>query len=107
MSTDGNDTIPIAIDADLEPILPRYMELQQSELALMEQALADGDAETLRMLGHKLKGSGSSFGFDLLTDMGAAIEQAGMSGDLAEARTQVDRVRHYLEHVQVTFTNGE
>lgn len=98
-------TFQIIIDAELRPILPRYMEIQYSELELMEEALEKKDCPAIRMLGHKLKGSGSSFGFTLLTVLGEAIEQAGKDEDLASARDQVARVRDYLQHVHVNFSD--
>lgn len=93
----------VTVDADLEPIMGRYFEIQVRELAAMEQAIALGDGETTRQLGHKLKGTGTSYGFARLTELGAAIEVAGQSGELEQAKKLVFQVRSYLENVDVVY----
>lgn len=93
----------ITVDADLEPIMGRYFEIQQRELAAMDQAIAASDGQTVSRLGHKLKGTGSSYGFARLTQLGAAIEMAGKDGNITEVQELVIQVRSYLENVEVVF----
>lgn len=93
----------VTVDAELEPIMPRYLEIRMEELAKLEHALSSGDDETVRMLGHKLKGTGTSYGFTRLTELGAAIERAGRGGDLPQANELTTEVRTYLENVEVVY----
>ena len=93
----------VTVDADLEPIMDRYFEIQMRELGSLEQAISAEDGETARQLGHKLKGTGTSYGFARLTELGAAIEQAGKSNDLDAARKLAGQVRSYLENVDIVF----
>jgi len=93
----------VTVDADLEPIMGRYFEIQMRELTAMEQAIASGDGETTRQLGHKLKGTGTSYGFARLTELGAAIEIAGKADELDQAKELVFQVRSYLENVDIIF----
>lgn len=91
----------------LEPIMDRYMELRMEELAQMEEAIAAGDDETVRMLGHRLKGTGTSYGFERLTELGADLEDAGKVGDMHLAEKLAAEVRGYLENVDVVFEEKE
>lgn len=93
----------VTVDAELEPIMDRYFAIQRKELGLMKEAIADGDAETVRRLGHKLKGTGTSYGFPLLTEMGAGIEIAAKNDDLTKAEELVTRVSNYIDNVEVVF----
>ncbi len=93
----------IVIDPDLEPLMPRYFDIRWRELEEMEQSIKHHDANTTRMLGHKLKGTGTSYGFPKLTELGAAIEIAGKAGDLAEAESLAAEVRSYLENVEIVY----
>ncbi|CCH49774.1 Hpt domain-containing protein [Pseudodesulfovibrio piezophilus] len=93
----------VMIDADLQPILPRYFEIRWEELRQMEEAAGKGDGEMLRTLGHRLKGTGSSYGFRRLTELGAAIEDAGQAVDIKGAAGLIAEVRQYLEHVDIIF----
>lgn len=93
----------VIVDADLAPILPRYLEMRREELVRLEQALDSGDGDGVRMLGHKLKGTGTSYGFPRLTELGAAIEIAGKTDDFTTAATLTAELRSYLENVEVVF----
>lgn len=93
----------VIVDAMLEPIMDRYLELRMEELEQTEAAIASGDADTIRMLGHRLKGTGTSYGFERLTELGAAIEMAGKEGRLDEAAVLTAEVRAYVENVEVVF----
>lgn len=97
------DVITVLVDQDLEPIIPRYFELQRRGLEKLDLAVAAKDADSVRLVGHKMKGTGSSYGFPYLTELGSAIEIAAMDGDLnkaaALARTAVD----YLDRVNVVY----
>jgi len=97
------DKFQVVVDPELEPILPRYMEIRWEELALLEQAVESGDGDAARLLGHKLKGSGTSYGFPKLTELGAAIEVAGREDDCATAGKLAGELRSYIENVEVVY----
>ena len=97
------ERITVVVDPDLEPIIPRYLEIRRKELAELQAALAAGDHEAARMLGHRLKGSGASYGLEELTRLGAAIEDAALDGDMDAAGARTDEVAHYLEHLDVVY----
>ena len=95
--------IKVVVDPELQPIMGRYMEIRHKEQDRLEAALADQDPESVRMLGHKLKGTGASFGFDHLTEWGAAIELAARDGDLDRAAGVAAEVRHFLDNVDIVY----
>ena len=47
----------------------------------MLDALDRGDFKTVESLGHGMKGAGGSWGFQAITDIGAAVEHAAESAD--------------------------
>ena len=93
----------VIVDKDLEPIIPRYLELQRQGLSDLRLAAAGNDAETARLVGHKMKGTGTSYGFPQLTEMGAAIERAALAGDLDEAARLGEAVARFLDNVRVVY----
>ena len=95
--------IKVIIDSELQPIMGRYMEIRRRELDQLEAAIADRDAETVRLLGHRLKGTGGSFGSDQLTEWGAVIEIAGRDKDLDQAAKVAEKVRYFIENVDIVF----
>ncbi len=100
------ETVTVLVDKDLEPIIPRYFELHRRELKDLARAVTVGDAESVRLIGHKMKGTGSSYGFPYLSELGAGIELAGRAEDMAEAERLGDVARDYLESVRVVYTEG-
>jgi hypothetical protein len=45
------------------------------------QALEKQDFETIRILGHTMKGTGGGYGFDTISEMGRALEEAAKTQD--------------------------
>jgi len=52
-------------------------------------------------LGHGMKGAGSSWGFQVITDIGAALEQAAESADTGASRKWVGELSRYLDRVEI------
>lgn len=98
-----NQAYKVKIDADLEEIMPRYLEIRRKELKKLEEALESGDSETVRMLGHRLKGTGASYGLDELTEIGTTIEDIAKEGSIKGIQHQAERLRHILENLQIEY----
>jgi HPt (histidine-containing phosphotransfer) domain-containing protein len=52
-------------------------------------------------MGHGMKGAGSSYGFQAITDIGAALEQAAERVDNDASRKWVSELSRYLDRVEV------
>lgn len=96
----------VTVDADLAAIMPRYFELQRTDLAEVAKAAASGRAEVVRLFGHRLKGTGASYGFPRLSELGAAIEGAALAHDLERAADLAAEVGRFLDAVRVVYTGG-
>jgi len=95
--------IVVTADRDLEDIIPGYLANRQKDIADMSAALDGGDFETIRVLGHRMKGSGGGYGFDQITEIGASLEQAAKGGDGDTIRARVAELVDYLARVEVTY----
>jgi DNA-binding NarL/FixJ family response regulator len=73
--------IIIQIPPDLADIVPGYLAARKKELPEMMERLAASDFERLRILGHNMKGSGTSYGFPELTQFGAELERFAKQSD--------------------------
>lgn len=101
------EPIVVYVDPDLEEIVPRYLSNKTREIEEMENGLARGDFESVRILGHSLKGSGGGYGFDMLTEIGAAIEIAAKAADTQAIRGELQRLVDYLQRVEVVYAEQE
>lgn len=65
-----------ALDRLLRPLIPGYLAARREDCHRLEAAIADADADVLRDLGHRLVGSGASYGFPEISALGARLEAA-------------------------------
>ncbi|MEO5378416.1 MAG: Hpt domain-containing protein [Magnetococcus sp. DMHC-6] len=102
MGTDSAK-IPIIVDKDLEEIIPGYLKNRLKDMILLPQALASGDFETLRVLGHRMKGSGAGYGFAAITEFGKKIEIAASKEDPFEIEKNIIALGDYLNRVEICY----
>jgi HPt (histidine-containing phosphotransfer) domain-containing protein len=69
------------VDPDIADLVPEYLEDRRADLVTMQEALRCQDADTLRRIGHQVRGSGTSYGYPDLTELGQAIESAAKEAD--------------------------
>ncbi len=98
-----NVKITVLVDAELEEIVPGYLENRRNDVGSLLQALERGDYETIRILGHGMKGSGGGFGFDAITEMGHLLEIAAKEENTEAIGKTVGELSAYLERVEVVY----
>ncbi len=69
------------LDPLFRPLLPKYLAARESECATLHLALQQHDFEQITDIGHRLAGSGSSYGFPAISAHGRALEVAGRARD--------------------------
>jgi HPt (histidine-containing phosphotransfer) domain-containing protein len=98
-----SDKIIVTIDSDLEELIPGFMENRKKDHENLSKAVVIKDYKTLQSIGHSLKGVGGGYGFDRMSELGAAIEEAGKSSDLESAKDHVDQLGDYLSRLEIVF----
>jgi HPt (histidine-containing phosphotransfer) domain-containing protein len=99
----GGERLVVVVPEELEPLVPRFLEKRHAEVDVLREAANRGDLDTLRALGHSLKGTAGGYGFEGLTDLGAALETHAREGDLPGAAEVVVRIATYLDRVDVRY----
>ena len=98
-----SEKIIIHVDSDLEDLIPGFFENRIKDVETIHEALKEGDYETIRVIGHGMKGSGGGYGFNAITEMGAIIESAAKNKDVAEIQKQMKDLSTYLESVEIVY----
>ena len=93
----------VVIDRDLEDLIPGFLHKRQEDINAIVTAADSKDSETIRVIGHTLKGIGGGYGFDRITELGAAIEQAGKQQEPVRARELAQELKQYLEVVEICY----
>ena len=91
----------VRVDPDIAELIPGFLKNRRKDIAAMLDAVQRGDFETVRLLGHSMKGAGGGYGFDAITEIGAALEQAAKERNGAEIRSRVNELARYLDRVEV------
>ncbi len=93
----------VYVDADLEDIIPEFLNNRRRDIDTLTAALDRGDLDVVESLGHQMKGAGGSYGFDAISDFGREMETAAQSGDTAKAMEAVRRLSAFLAEVEVVY----
>ena len=94
------EKIIVHIDPDIADLVPGFLDNRRKDVEKLRALVRQGDFAAIKLIGHSMKGAGGGYGFDPITDYGAAIERAAQSGDAAEILAQTDLLAAYLEAVE-------
>ena len=99
--TDGQGK-PIEIkDPFARRLIGKYLDNRRDDIGKLTQALSDSDFETIRVTGHNLYGSGAAYGLDDISWIGASIEKAADSQDIAEIERSIGELESFLRALKV------
>lgn len=87
------------IGDDLKDILQVFVETAPNEVAAMQETLAKGDAEGLRLHAHTLKGSAANVGASLLSQQSKEIEESAKVADLSGIGDGLTELENTLNQV--------
>jgi HPt (histidine-containing phosphotransfer) domain-containing protein len=99
--TDPQLTVTVA--KDLQDLIPVFMTNRGKEVDTLRSALAAGDFEQLKLLGHRMKGVGRSYGFNLVSDIGKRIEDGATQKDKGAIHSCIAEYADYLRKVKVVY----
>ena len=97
------EPIDIAVNGKLRPLIPKFLARRMEELAQMKAALAAGDRARLERIGHTIRGSAGSYGFDALAEIGKRIEAAARAGDAAALARLVAEADDHLAWAKLRY----
>jgi HPt (histidine-containing phosphotransfer) domain-containing protein len=100
---DSNDAIIVYLDPDLEDIVPGFLHNRRKDIETLTACMENGQLDTIRLLGHRLKGDGGGYGFNAISSIGHTLEQAALRGDLATIRESTAELTNFLTRVQVVY----
>lgn len=98
-----SEPITVVVAKDLEDLVPTFMKNRNKELETLRTALAGGDFDQLRQLGHRMKGVGNSYGFEKVSALGKQIEDDARTGDRKLLDAHIADYADYLGRVQIVY----
>ncbi len=99
-ATDG-----VTLDGNLRALLPQYVANRDADFARIQLALRAGDLSVIEDIGHRMKGSGCSYGLPWISEIGARIETAARErrSDLIQIHLRDLERGLATAHQQITY----
>ena len=104
---DTNQRCSIEIDADFEDIIPSFLDNKRGDVIKINDALNRRDFEEIRKMGHKLKGTSRMYGFEYMSTLCLAIEEAAKNQEAGTIRENLDLLADHLDHVIIKYVHEE
>ncbi len=98
-----DDKIIVQADTDMVEEVEWYEGQLKVFLDAINEAIEKGDMETIEDTGHRMKGSGESFGFDMVSEIGKSFEDAAKNKDMQEIRKWSAEFARYIKRVEVIY----
>ncbi len=98
-----NEKIVVLVPGDLAELIPLFLETRQQDIGGLFLGLASNDFESIRVIGHSMLGTGSSFGFGQISSMGAIIEGAALIRDTQTIKEQLVEFQSFLSRVEIKY----
>ena len=90
----------VVIDPDIQDLVPRFLENQLARAKLVVDLTGSRDYETVRRIGHNMKGKGKGYGFEVISSFGESLERAAMRSARAEVTRIAKELEEYLAEVK-------
>ncbi len=97
------ERIIVQVEAYLERILPRYLVGRREEVVSLLGGTMPDDLDTIRVFGHRMKGTGGAYGLDAITEIGNTLEQAAIHQSINEIEDLLDSFLNYLDRLEVVY----
>lgn len=95
----------VEVSRELEDIMPMFLDTITRNIESIRSSGASGDLETIRSLGHRMKGAGGGYGLDRVTELGRKIEEAAKAGNVAAALQSTEELAEYMKNTEIVFVN--
>jgi|YNPBryulayer2012_1023412.scaffolds.fasta_scaffold00263_6 HPt (histidine-containing phosphotransfer) domain-containing protein len=95
--------IVVRIDAELQDIVPLFLENRRADVVKLTSALNAGALAEVHFIAHNLAGTGAGYGFDEISQIGYAICDAIRTGQLDSLPSLISRLAEYLDAVEVIY----
>jgi HPt (histidine-containing phosphotransfer) domain-containing protein len=92
------------VERSILDLIPAFLHNRRREVESLRQALAVGDFELVRHVGHRMRGVGGSYGFDYISQLGRRFEHCARERDADLLVELVGEYADYLSTVQIEYT---
>jgi HPt (histidine-containing phosphotransfer) domain-containing protein len=97
----GNEKIKVNVPGYAIQLIPKFLENREKDIKEVEDSLKRKDFETIERLGHSMKGTGSIYGFDGISELGKMIELSAKDKNTVEIKNSLEELKDYLNRIEI------
>ena len=97
------DRVIVEVDEDLSDLIPGFLTHKRADIAAIFEAVSRRDYAEISDIAHRIKGEGGSYGFDSMTEISRALEQAAAIRDDGAVTTLARQLLNYIDHLEIVF----
>lgn len=97
----------LAKNPSFRPIVMKFLPRLESQIAAMDQAVTDNNFDEIAALGHWLKGSGGTVGFDIFTKPAAEMESSAKRKNMDAVKKHLNEIKVYAGRIAVPGNDDE
>ena len=101
MTRENGKPIEIA-DPFARRLIGKYLSHRKDDIGKLTRALEESDFETIRVTGHNLYGSGSAYGLDQISWLGADFEKAADARNAPDIERLIGELTDFLDKLRVS-----
>ena len=90
----------VIVDPDIQDLVARFLENQQRNATLVLELVNQRDFESVRRIGHNMKGTGKGYGFEIISSHGASLEHAASRSQADDVKRVANELADYLAEVR-------
>jgi CheY-like chemotaxis protein len=95
------NTIVVSANPRIADLIPGFLRNRRQDVTAILDAVDRGDFAAVAKLGHGMRGAGGNYGFQAITEIGAALEQSAARADADASRKWADELSSYLDRVKL------
>ena len=104
-STSRRRKIEVRVDKGIANIVPEFLEHRRQDCKDMLDALNTKNYEMVCLLSHNMRGSGGSYGFKRISELGEGIENLvlDIQKQTEQIEEEIEELSYYLEEINVVY----
>jgi CheY-like chemotaxis protein/HPt (histidine-containing phosphotransfer) domain-containing protein len=96
----------VRIDPDLEDLIPSFLKKKGADISELQIDLDNNNFEKVKLLGHKLKGGFSIYGFNVMSGICANIENFAKVKNRVEIEEYLNQLKVFIKNVRIEYTKS-
>jgi HPt (histidine-containing phosphotransfer) domain-containing protein len=97
----GDEKIKVNVPSYAAQLIPKFLQNRENDIKEVEDSLKRKDFEKIERLGHSMKGTGSMYGFDGISELGKTIELSAKEKNPVEIKNSLEELRDYLNRIEI------